>query len=77
MKGSNQSFKYFMNFFTLFFDRDLKKLELKSNMLGNQDREMNYDNLKNSVFYDLDLNGVSQDFDPGALKKFCANKGFK
>lgn len=51
-------------------------MELKSNMLGNQDRDVNYDNLKNPVFYDLDLNGVSQDFEPNVLKKFCANKGF-
>lgn len=46
-------------------------------MLGNQDKDVNYDNLKQPIYYDFDLNGVSQDFDPKVLKKFCANKGYK
>ena len=51
-------------------------MNLQSNLLGNEGGQENFDNIKNPVFYDFDVNGVSQDFDPGQLQKFCANKGF-
>ena len=55
------------------FFRDLKQLELKSSLQGD---DVNYENLKNPVFYDFDVKGVSQDFEPTKFKNFCASKGF-
>lgn len=52
----------------------MKKLELKSNMMGNE-KEVNYDNLKNPLFYDFDVKGLNQDFDPNNFQNFCAEKG--
>ena len=45
-------------------------------MMGNENKDVNYDNLKNPVFYDFDVNGVSQDFEDTKFKQFCATNGF-
>jgi len=50
-------------------------MELKSNCLGNG-KDVNYDNLKDPVYYDLDLKGVNQDFEATKFKQFCATKGY-
>lgn len=48
-------------------------MELKSSLQGN---EVNYENIKNPVFYDFDVKGVSADFEPTKFKNFCASNGF-